>query len=188
MICNNIIYTTLRFTIVFTMILLMIGCSSHQSEYDKALKALKDGNYDDAINIYNDIITKDSTNVYALINLGWLYAKIDSLDDAMKHLEKAEQHTSGVGNRNLIAKNTEMVIQYRNIKRLFETGNYEVVIRQSEVAQQNFGRSGMILQYRAMAYELTGDLENSNSSWREILSIYSNAENQFVSLAREKLN
>ena len=52
----------------------------------------QDGFYEDAINLYKDVLSKDSTIVKALTNLGITYLKINEIDLAAEYFNKALSH------------------------------------------------------------------------------------------------
>jgi tetratricopeptide (TPR) repeat protein len=68
------------------------GNSSSKSPeklYQKASAEVKDGDYDDAIDILEDIVRKDPKNADAWNLLGYSHRKLGEYDEALEHYQKA---------------------------------------------------------------------------------------------------
>ena len=62
---------------------------TRQSDYDKAVKAVKSGNYQTAVNLLGKVVARDSGNADAYNYLAFSYRKLGRFDPAMKFYRKA---------------------------------------------------------------------------------------------------
>jgi Tfp pilus assembly protein PilF len=63
--------------------------SARQSNYDKAVKAVKSGSYQRAVNLLEKVVARDSGNADAFNYLAFSHRKLGRLDPAMKFYRKA---------------------------------------------------------------------------------------------------
>ena len=66
------------------------GCGEFDGLYNNALKEVSRGNYEEAIEIYNEILTIEKDNPFYLNNLGWTLFRNDNFEEAKNALEDAK--------------------------------------------------------------------------------------------------
>ena len=82
-------------TLMAASITLAAGSSSssqrppRKSEYDKAVSAVKSGNYRTAVNLLKKVVARDSRNADAYNYLGFSHRKLGQFNTAMRYYRKA---------------------------------------------------------------------------------------------------
>jgi len=172
------------------LLLIIMACSETDKLHNKALSENSKGNYEEAIKIWNEILTIEQDNPLYLNDLGWTLFRNDNFEQAKAALEKAKAKCKNKSLMKSIETNLDMVLTFQNGKELLEAGNYDAALIEFEKVLAKYSTKDVGMKYLALCYEGMEKYEEANEQWEKIIDIYknSNVSNKFYILAQEKFS
>jgi len=176
--------------ILLIFLLILLGCSETDKLHNQALTENNKGNYEEAIKIWNEILTIEHDNPLYLNDLGWTLFRNDNFEQAKAALEKAKDNCDDKSLMKSIETNLEMVVAFQSGKELLEAGNYDAALIEFEKALAKYSTKDVGMKYLGLCYEGMEKYDEAKEQWEKVINIYknSNVSNKFYILAQEKFS
>jgi len=139
---------------VFVLFLLFIltNCNMNTFKESKGYEAHKDGDYETAINIWQELLEKKPNNAKYLNNLGWAYLHIDNIDSAEKSFLKAKQNVKSSSLKNSIEINIDMFDLVLKVQEFYNEEQFENCIEKIVKIDPKSQIADILRYYQAKCY------------------------------------
>ncbi|HKL38346.1 MAG TPA: tetratricopeptide repeat protein [Bacteroidales bacterium] len=181
---------TLSFILLITS-LIVSGCGKTQKVHQEAYDLSEVGNYQGALELYEQLLDKKPDKSLFLNDYGWALFMADSLQRAEQVLMEAKKK-SKEGNtllKRTINKNLMIVRAFMEAKNYLEQGNAGKARNIYDNLNKSWKARDMRLKYYALAYESLGEQAKANEYWQQIVDKYAQADfdSHFYDLAVRKI-
>jgi len=178
-------------SIVLLSILMLAGCGKTQRMHQEAYDLSEVGNYNKALEIYEELMKEKPNDPTILNDYGWTLFMSDSLQPALEMLKKAK-NASGEGPSLLkknIKKNITIVEAFIEAKNYLEQGHPGKARDIYDDLNKSWKARDMRLKYYALAYESLGHQKKAKEYWQQIIDKYAQADfdSHFYNLATRKV-
>lgn len=171
-------------------IIILSGCGRTQKMHQKAYDYSEAGNYQAALEIYQELLKEKPDHALLLNDYGWTLFMADSLERARQVLNRAKsQRDKGILLRN-IRKNLRIVKAFIQARDHLEGGAPEKAKEIYDELDKSWKTHDMRLKYYALVHESLGNKEKADEYWQKIVDRYAEAdfESSFYQQASQKLN
>lgn len=178
-------------TISLLILFLAAGCGKITRMHQKAYDSSEAGNYQGALELYEQITTEKPEDPLILNDYGWTLFMADSLQAAVEKLEMAKNKSNNGGSiltRN-IEKNLHIANSYIKVKQQLQEGNPEKAKEVMDELEKSWKPREMRLKYYALVYESMGEETQANEYWQRVLDFYPDdgIRNHFQKLASNRI-
>jgi tetratricopeptide (TPR) repeat protein len=153
------------------------GCINTNKE-NKAYKYHKDGNYDSAIVMWQELINENLQSAKYLNNLGWAYMQNGELDKAEEYLELANEKAEISSTISSIQINRKLLRTIKDIPILFENKEFEKCLDYINDLEAQTSKNDFIKTYEARCLFEIGEIEKSYFIYNEILEKYNKRQSE----------
>ena len=171
-------------------LIFFMGCSKTDKLQNKAILKVSEGNYEEAIEIWKEILSHDGNNPSYLNDIGWVFFRNDELEKSRATLISAKSKSKSKLLIKSIETNLDMVEKFLEGKTLLQNEDYEKALSIFTEVSSEFDTKEMEKKYIALCYEGMGKTEMAKEQWTTIIELYENSDvkNKFYELAQEKLS
>jgi Tfp pilus assembly protein PilF len=177
--------------ILLISLLVSGGCGKTQKMHQEAYDLSEAGNYQGALELYEQILDKKPEKALFLNDYGWTLFMADSLKQAEQVLEEAKTKSEDGKTllKRTINKNLMIVRAFMEAKNYLEQGNAGKARDIYDNLNKSWKARDMRLKYYALAYESLGEQEKANEYWQQIVDKYAEADfdSHFYDLAVRKI-
>ena len=160
----------------------------HQKAYDLS----EAGNYYEALGLYEKMLEEKPDKPLILNDYGWTLFMSDSLEAAVRMLEKANKATRKEGSilKKNIKKNLRIATTYIKVKEHLQQGDSEKAKELLDEIDRSWKTREMKLKYYALVYESMGNPSRAREYWQRIMEFYpeDGERNHFQKLASTRIN
>lgn len=152
-------------------------------------QAIENGNYVEAIRIFEIIKNAEKDSACSLNYLGWALFRNDELNDAQEVLENAKILAVSKVVQDTIETNLFMVTTFLAGEYSLRKKNYESAIKEFEKVTLRYPESDIGLKYLALCYEGLGDKKTADELWQRVAILNEGHEykNKYYQIAMQKL-
>ncbi|MCI0515997.1 tetratricopeptide repeat protein [candidate division KSB1 bacterium] len=169
---------------------MLLNCTHVDRQMDQALDFIRQSDFESALKIYRELITRAPENKRIQNNYGWTLFRADSLESARAQLSQAAEGPKSTAVNQAIQTNLTIVQTFLTIQQQLQQQQPQTALTElTKICRQyNFGE--IEYQYLAWTYEALGDTQAVRENWQLVVQLYEHSpvRNHFFKRAFQHLD